>query len=86
MRFEFDPEKSQTNLSKHGIDFTQAQQLWDDPDLLQLQAKSDIEDRSLLLGKINNKHWSAIVTYRGDAIRIISVRRSRKREVERYES
>jgi len=72
--------------SKHGIDFTQAQQLWDDPDLLQLQAKSDIEDRSLLLGKINNKHWSAIVTYRGDAIRIISVRRSRKREVERYES
>jgi len=86
MRFEFDPEKSQSNLSKHGIDFTQAQQLWDDPDLLQLQAKSDIEDRSLLLGKINNKHWSAIVTYRGDAIRIISVRRSRKREVERYES
>ena len=86
MRFEFDPVKSQTNLSKHGIDFTQAQQLWDDPGLLQLQAKSDIEDRSLLLGKINNKHWSAIVTYRGDAIQIISVRRSRKREVERYES
>ena len=86
MRFEFDPVKSQTNLSKHGIDFTQAQQLWDDPDLLQLQAKSDIEDRSLLLGKINDKHWSAIVTYRDDAIQIISVRRSRKREVERYES
>jgi uncharacterized DUF497 family protein len=86
MRFEFDPEKSQANLSRHGIDFTQAQQLWEDPDLLQLQAKSDIEDRSLLLGKINDKHWSAIVTYRDDAIRIISVRRSRKREVELYES
>jgi len=86
MKFEFDPEKIQTNLSKHGIDFTQAQQLWDDPGLLQLQAKSKTEARSLLLGKINNKHWSAIVAYRGDAIQIISVRRSRKREVERYES
>jgi uncharacterized DUF497 family protein len=37
-------------------------------------------------GKIREKHWSAVITYRGDKIRIISVRRSRIEEVQQYES
>lgn len=32
------------------------------------------------------KHWSAVVTYREGRVRLISVRRSRKKEVELYES
>ena len=84
--FEFDGEKSQANLHKHGIDFHDAQALWQDQDLLEIQAKSDDEPRYLVIGLIGDKHWSAVITYRGKKIRIISVRRSRKSEVELYES
>jgi hypothetical protein len=86
MQFEFDPEKSEKNKEKHGIDFYQAQALWDDPDLIEIPAKTADEPRSLITGKIDEKHWSGVVTYRGDKIRIISVRRSREEEIETYES
>ena len=84
--FEFDEVKSQTNLDKQGIDFVAAQGLWKDPYLLEIRAKSEDEPRFLLIGKIGEKHWSAVVTYRDARIRLISVRRSRKKEVELYES
>ena len=84
--FEFDDAKSATNMAKHGIDFRAAQELWNDPDLLEIEAKSEEERRHLVIGRIGQKHWSAVVTYREDTIRIISVRRSRKREEELYES
>jgi uncharacterized DUF497 family protein len=84
--FEFDQLKSISNLEKHGIDFVQAQNLWNDPDLLEIPAKTSDEPRFLLIGRIDQKHWSAIITYRQSNIRIISVRRSRKEEVDLYES
>ena len=84
--FEFDPEKSIRNREKHGIDFLEAQLLWNDPDLLEVPAKTGDEARFLIVGKIGPKHWSGIVTYRNENIRIISVRRSRIEEVELYES
>ncbi|MEZ2746133.1 BrnT family toxin [Halopseudomonas bauzanensis] len=83
--FEFDEAKSKANLDKHGIDFVAAQKLWKDPYLLEVRAKSEGEPRFLLIGKIAEKHWSAVVTYRDARIRLISVRRSRKKEVELYE-
>lgn len=84
--FEFDNDNSQANLEKHGISFRDAQALWDDQDLFEVQAKTVDEPRYLVIGLIGSKHWSAVVTYRGEKIRLISVRRSRKREVELYES
>ena len=84
--FEYDDDKSTSNLRKHGIDFIVAQELWLDPDLVQVQAKSEDEPRYLVIGRIENKHWSAVTTHRSSTIRIISVRRSRKKEVELYES
>lgn len=84
--FEFDTDKSQANLKKHGIDFLDAQALWKDPDLLEIRARSEDEPRFLAIGLIGPKHWSAVVTYRNGTIRLISVRRSRAREVELYES
>ncbi len=84
--FEFDENKSQTNLEKHGIDFVDAQRLWDDTDLLEIPAKTVDEPRSLVIGIISGIHWSGVITYRGNRIRIISVRRSRKEEVTLYES
>ena len=85
MEFVYDPNKSKSNKRKHGIDFEDAQELWNDPLLLEIEARSSDEPRFLIIGKIGSKHWSAVVTYRGDKIRIISVRRSRKEEVELYE-
>ena len=86
MNFEFDPKKSEKNRDKHGLDFIEAQALWDDPDLLEIPARTEDELRFLVIGKINKKHWSGVITYRGENIRIISVRRSRTEEVEVYES
>lgn len=84
--FEFDEVKSQANLDKHGINFVAAQELWKDPYLLEIRAKSEGEPRFVLIGMIGEKHWSAVVTYREGRIRLISVRRSRKKEIELYES
>ena len=84
--FEYDDNKSTSNLKKHGIDFIEAQELWYDPDLIEIQAISESEPRFLIIGRIAKKHWSAVITHRRDNIRIISVRRSRKTEVELYES
>ncbi len=86
MEFEFDPTKSNSNKKKHGIDFYEAQALWDDSDFIEIPLKTIDEPRFLVIGKISEKHWSAIITYRSEKIRIISVRRSRKEEVDIYES
>ena len=86
MEFEFDPEKSKINKSKHGIDFVEAQALWDDTDIIEIPVKVSDESRFLVIGKISEKHWSGVITYRTEKIRIISVRRSRKEEVDLYES
>jgi uncharacterized protein len=85
MEFEFDPKKSEANKTKHGIDFNKAQALWDDPDVIEIPVKTSDEPRSLVIGRISDKHWSGIITYRNERIRIISVRRSRKEEVDLYE-
>jgi uncharacterized DUF497 family protein len=78
VEFEFDPAKSASNLEKHGIDFTAAQALWQD-------ARTVDEARWLVIGQIGGKHWSVVVTYREQRVRIISARRSRKEEVALYE-
>ena len=85
MSFEFDPAKSAANLAKHGIDFETAQALWLDGDAIEIDARSETEPRSAVIGTIEGKHWTAFVTPRGEAVRIISVRRARDEEVETYE-
>ncbi|AOG05635.1 BrnT family toxin [Bosea sp. RAC05] len=86
MPFEFDPLKSAANLAKHGIDFQQAQALWEDARLLEAPARTEGEPRFMAVGLIGQKHWSAIYVYRGDRVRIISVRRARSEEIEYYEN
>jgi len=86
MEFEFDHRKSQINKKKHGINFIEAQALWNDLDHIEIPAKTIDEERFLIIGKISDKCWSAIITYRNEKTRIISVRRSRKEEIDIYES
>jgi uncharacterized protein len=83
--FEFDPAKSAANKSKHGIDFEDAQELWNDPNRTFAPALTGPEPRFVAIGKIGDKVWTVVFTWRGDRVRIISVRRARKNEVERYE-
>ncbi|MGH8475585.1 MAG: BrnT family toxin [Methylococcales bacterium] len=85
-RFEFDERKSKSNLQKHGIDFLEAQKLWEDPLVLEIPAKTTDELRVMIIGQIAGKHWSAIATPREGKVRIISVRRSRPEEIALYES
>jgi uncharacterized protein len=86
MGFEYDADKSSENKRKHGIDFEEAQALWADFALLEIPARTSDEPRWMLIGKIEQKHWSAVVTRRGDNVRLISVRRARAEEVAIYES
>ena len=85
LSFEYDQSKSDANQIKHGIDFVEAQKLWNDPDLLEIPAKTIGESRHLIIARLGNKCWSAVITYRESRIRMISVRRSRPEEVMLYE-
>jgi len=84
MEFEFDATKSKANLEKHGIDFIEAQQLWEDEDRLEIPARTEDEPRYVLIAIHRKKLWSAFFTYRREHVRLISVRRSRKEERELY--
>jgi uncharacterized DUF497 family protein len=85
MSFKFDDNKSKANKEKHRIDFVEAQALWNDVNRIEIPARTEDEPRFLVIGKIDEKHWSAVITYRGENVRIISVRRARIEEVEIYE-
>jgi uncharacterized protein len=86
VEFEFDEAKSQANNRKHGIDFVEAQALWLDEMLVEIPARTEDEPRFVVVGMIWGKHWSAVITYRGERVRLISVRRARAEEVAIYES
>jgi uncharacterized DUF497 family protein len=54
--------------------------------LLEAPARTDDEPRFLVVGKVGFIHWSAVCVVRAGVVRIISVRRARKQEIEYYES
>ncbi len=84
--FEFDHTKSSSNLKKHGMSFEKAQEIWDDPDFVEVPARLQDEPRFLVIGRLAGKLWSAVITYRHNKVRIISVRRARPEEEVVYES
>lgn len=85
VKFEWDEDKSRINKAKHGIDFETARDLWLDENRIEIHAPHPLEGRMIIIGKREDKLWSAVYTMRDDAIRIISVRRARKREASLYE-
>ena len=86
MEFEFDPYKSLSNRDKHGIDFLEAQAIWNDPYFTEIPARTTGEPRFMVIGKISGRYWSGIITYRSRNVRIISVRPSRREEIDIYEN
>ena len=85
IQFEWDDKKSSSNKTKHGIDFDTAKDLWNDSNCVEIETSYPIKERTILIGKVKNKLWTAIFTQREDTIRIISVRRARKRETKLYD-
>jgi uncharacterized DUF497 family protein len=85
MQFEYDPVKSASNKDKHGIDFDEAQAIWNDENRLAARARVANEQRALMVGKIGERLWTAVYTLRAGAIRLISVRRARDDESDRYQ-
>ena len=86
MEFDFDPAKSASNLEKHGVDFDTVQAIWQDVMRVEIPGRRTNEARWLVIGQIEGKHCSVVVTYREQRVRIVSARRSRKEEVALYES
>ena len=86
MDFEYDEQKSESNKIKHGIDFEEAKAIWNDEHSCEFITRSDDENRFLVIGRIEGVLWTAVVTYRDERTRIISVRRSRLREIEEYDN
>ena len=86
VEFEFDETKSKANKVKHGIVFVEAQALWLDETFVEVPARTEDEPLFVVVGMISEKHWSAVITHRGERVRLISVRRARVEEVEIYES
>lgn len=86
MQFEYDSSKSEANRKKHGISFKDAQGLWVDDHRIEIPARVTDEPRWLVIGRLVGKVWAAVVTYREDSVRIISVRRARVKEMALYES
>jgi hypothetical protein len=85
MRFDWDSQKSLTNMEKHGIDFQTAKSLWFDDDRVEIEMVFPGELRWALIAKVQGKIWTAIYTVRSETVRLISVRRSRTKEVRLYE-
>lgn len=86
MNFEFDEKKSSNNKLKHGLDFIEAQEIWDDPERVEVPARTTGEPLIMIIGRIGQSIWTGIYTIRNKNIRLISVRKARKDEKEIYES
>lgn len=84
MEFEYDPNKSEINKLKHGIDFEEVQGLWLDPQRIEIEARTVGELRKLLIAELSDEIWSVIFTMREEKVRIISARKARKNEKEIY--
>ena len=81
--FEYDDQKSEANKGKHGLNFEEGQRLWRSA-VVEYPIKDRDEMRYLVLGKIDAIPYTAIISYRGSKIRIISVRKSNRQEVKQY--
>ena len=89
MTFEWDENKEQINIKKHGMDFETASRVFDDENRIEIydDLHSDYEDRYITIGMIDEITCIAMVVYteRGtDVIRIISARKATPKERRKY--
>ena len=80
MEFEYDENKSQSNLAKHGIDFKDAREVWDGPVIEIERAIRQGEERISIVGNFKGDAFIVVYTWRGENIRIILARRANRTE------
>ena len=87
MRFQFDPTKAKSNLKKHKVSFADAEGVFYDPLAIHSEDPySAGEERWIAVGMGSASEILVVVyTFRGDEIRLISVRRATRREMKEYE-
>lgn len=84
--YEWDPDKAQINLQKHGVRFADAREVFRDERALTVEDDFPFEQRFITIGSdITGRLLVVVFTWRGDAIRIISARRANRQEREQYE-
>ncbi|MGI8975098.1 MAG: BrnT family toxin [Thermomicrobiales bacterium] len=81
MEFEWDENKRQSNLVKHGIDFEDATQVFDGRPTHTMASTFQFENRQLTVGRLSGKFVTIVWTKRGETTRIISARRARATEL-----
>ena len=84
MRFEFDPAKNERNIKERGISFASSAE-FDWTTALVLRSDRTGEARYMAVGEIEGRLHVLVYTKRGQALRIISLRRANSREGKRYE-
>jgi uncharacterized DUF497 family protein len=82
--YTWDDEKRLLTIKKHGIDFIDAITVFDFEHLI-LDARSDLEPRKIAIGKLNDQTIAVVFTMRGETCRIITARKARKDEREKYQ-
>jgi uncharacterized DUF497 family protein len=86
VQIEFDPNKNERNIEKHGLPLERFADLDLEAGIIEPDARRDYgEDRYRALAPLEGRLHVACFCIRGDAFRIISLRKANKREVKRYE-
>jgi len=88
MKAEFDAGKDEANRFKHGVSLAFGRRVFDDGDHVIVRSSRPIdgEDRAKAIGRVDGRLWTAVHVWRGDAVRMISVRRSNSGEQGNYDS
>lgn len=85
MNYEFDPTKDESNLDKHGLSLADADGFeWETAVVREDARKQYTEQRFEATGLIGDRLHVMVFCLRGDAVRVISLRKTNQREVKHY--
>ncbi len=85
MTFEFDDAKNHANIAKHGVDMAEVVHFEFETALTTRDTRRRYgEDRNIAVGLIRRRVFVLVFTMRGDAVRVISLRKANRREIEAY--
>jgi hypothetical protein len=85
--FEWDEEKRQKTLEERGVDFLYAAQIFEGETVMIVDDRRDYgEVRYIAVGSVAGELFAVVYTLRGENIRLISARKARKKEYERYQN
>jgi uncharacterized protein len=83
--FEWDERKRRSNLAKHGLDFIDIDAVFDGPHVVVPSAYDGEEERFLAIGLLEGRCVTVVFTFRSESIRVISFRRARHEERQKYQ-